>query len=101
LGVIIISAISLIYKYGPSRDTPGYRWVVLGAAVATILWLIASWGFSVYVSNFGNFSEMYGSLSAVVFLLFWLFITNFITLVCGELNRSTEAYAENRLEMSE
>ncbi len=101
LGVIIISAISLIYKYGPSRNTPGYRWVVLGATVATILWLIASWGFSVYVSNFGNFSEMYGSLSAVVILLFWLFITSFIILTGGELNRATEAYAENRLDIPE
>jgi len=99
LGIIIISAISLIYKYGPSRDTPGYRWVVLGATVATIVWLIASWGFSVYVSNFGNFGEMYGSLSAVVILLFWLFITSFIILVGGELNCATEAYAENRLDM--
>jgi membrane protein len=101
MGIIIISAISLIYKYGPSRDTPGYRWVVLGATVATILWLIASWGFSVYVSNFGNFSEIYGSLSAVVILLFWLFITSFIILAGGELNCATEAYAENRLDMPE
>lgn len=101
LGIIIISAISLIYKYGPARDTPGFIWVVLGATVATVLWLIASWGFSIYVSNFGNFSEMYGSLSAVVIMLFWLFITSFIILVGGELNRATEAYAENRLDMPE
>lgn len=101
LGLIIISVISLIYKYGPARDTPGFQWVVLGATVATILWLIASWGFSVYVSNFGNFSEMYGSLSAVVIMLLWLFITSFIILVGGELNRATEAYAENRLNMPE
>ena len=101
LGLIIISAISLIYKFGPARNTPGFQWVVLGATVATILWLIASWGFSVYVNNFGNFNEMYGSLSAVVILLLWLFITSFIILVGGELNRATEAYAENRLAMPE
>ena len=101
LGLIVISAISMIYKYGPARETPGFEWVVLGATVATILWLIASWGFSLYVSNFGNFSEMYGSLSAVVILLLWLFITSFIILVGGELNRATETYAENRLEIPE
>jgi membrane protein len=101
LGMIVNSAISLIYKYGPSRETPGFQWVVLGATVATMLWLLASWGFSVYVSNFGNFGEMYGSLSAVVILLFWLFITSFIILLGGELNRATEAYAENRLEVPE
>ena len=101
LAIIIISAISVIYKYGPARETPGFQWVVLGATVATILWLIASWGFSVYVSNFGNFSEMYGSLSAVVIMLLWLFISSFIILLGGELNRATEAYAENRLEIPE
>lgn len=96
LGILVISAISLIYKYGPARETPGFQWVVTGAIVATILWLIASWGFSVYVSNFGNFGEMYGALSAVVILLFWLFISSFIILAGGELNRATEAHAENR-----
>ena len=101
VALIIISAISLIYKFGPARKTPGFQWVVLGAIVATLVWLIATWGFSIYVSNFGNYSEMYGSLSAVVILLFWLFITNFIILVGGELNRATEAYAENRLDMPE
>jgi len=101
LAIIIISAISLIYQYGPARETPGFRWVVLGATVATIVWLIASWGFSVYVSNFGNLGEIYGSLSAVVIMLFWLFITSFIILVGGELNYATEVYAENRFEVSE
>ena len=101
LGIIIILAISLIYRYGPARKTPGFQWVIYGATVATIVWLIASWGFSVYVSNFGNFGEIYGSLSVVVIMLFWLFITSFIILVGGELNRTIEAYAENRLEISE
>ncbi len=101
LAIIVISAISLIYQYGPARETPRFRWVVLGATVSTFVWLIASWGFSVYVSNFGNFGEIYGSLSAVVIMLFWLFITSFIVLVGAELNCATEDYAENRLELSE
>lgn len=101
LGIIVILAISLIYQYAPARETPGFQWVVYGATLATIVWLIASWGFSIYVSNFGNFNEMYGSLSAVVILLFWLFITSFIILLGGELNCATEDYAENRLEVNE
>ncbi|MCH8569430.1 MAG: YihY/virulence factor BrkB family protein [Balneolales bacterium] len=100
LAVIVISAISLTYQYGPARETPKFQWVVYGATVATLLWLVASWGFSVYVNNFGNFSELYGSLSAVVILLFWLFITSFIILSGGELNRAMEAYAKNELEVS-
>lgn len=96
LAIIVITSVSLIYQQGPSRKTPGFRWVLHGAVVATTVWLVASWGFSVYVSNFGNFGEMYGSLSAVVIMLFWLFITSFIILVGGELNSATEAYAENQ-----
>lgn len=101
LGIIIISAISLIYQYGPAREVPGFRWVVLGATVSTILWLIASWGFSIYVNNVGILGEIYGSFLAVVILLLWLFITSFIILVGGELNRATEDYADNRFEKPE
>lgn len=101
LAIMVISAISIIYQYGPARKTPGFQWVVYGATVATLVWLLASWGFSLYVSNFGNFNEMYGALSAVVIMLLWLFISSFIILVGAVLNRTAEAYAENRLELSE
>ena len=94
LAGIVIFVISLIYKYAPDRGTPKFRWVMLGASVATLLWLLASLGFSFYVSNFGNYGEMYGSISAVVILLLWLFITSFIILLGAELNSQTEAYAE-------
>lgn len=98
LAIIVVFALSLVYQYAPARETPAFRWVVLGAAVATFGWLIASWGFAIYVNNFAAYGEMYGSLSAVVILLFWLFITSFIILVGGELNRASEAYAAGSLE---
>ncbi len=98
LAGIVILVVSLIYKYAPFRKAPKFRWVFIGAAVATLVWLIASWGFSYYVSNFGNYGEMYGSISAVVILLLWLFITSFIILLGAELNAAVEAYARNELE---
>lgn len=98
LALIVILVISLIYKYAPARKSPKFKWVIVGAAVATILWLIASWGFSFYVSNFGNYGEMYGSISAVVILMLWLYLTSFIILLGAELNASSEAYAEGRLK---
>jgi membrane protein len=97
LAAIVILVISLIYKYAPDRRTPNFKWVLVGASLATILWLIASLGFSFYVSNFGNYGEMYGSISAVVILLLWLFLTSFIILLGAEVNSATEAYAENRI----
>ncbi len=101
LAGIVILVISTIYKYAPDRKTPKFRWVVIGASLATLLWLIASWGFSYYVSNFGNYGEMYGSISAVVILLLWLFLTSFIILLGGEVNSATEAYAANDLDETE
>ncbi len=98
LAVLVVSAISLIYKYAPDRETPKFRWVILGAVTATLLWLLASWGFSYYVSNFADYGEMYGSIAAVVILMLWLFITSLTLLLGGELNSATEAYAHNELE---
>lgn len=100
LAGIVIFVISLIYKYAPDRKTPKFKWVLVGASLATVLWLIASLGFSFYVSNFGNYGEMYGSISAVVILLLWLFLTSFIILLGAEVNSATEAYAENRINAS-
>lgn len=101
LALIVVFVVSLIYKYAPDRKTPKFKWVVIGAALATLLWLIASWGFSFYVSNFGNYGEMYGSISAVVILMLWLFLTSFIILLGGEVNSAAEAYARNDLKKPE
>lgn len=94
LAAIVIFVISMMYKFAPDRNAPKLKWVVLGAAVSTFLWLVISWGFSFYVSNFGNYGEMYGSISAVVILMLWLFLTSFIILLGAELNSQTEHHAE-------
>jgi len=64
-----------------------------GSLLATILWLVASWGFSYYVSNFGNFGEVYGSISAVVILMLWLLLNSWMVLLGAELNSEMERYA--------
>lgn len=97
LAAIVILVICLIYRYAPDRKAPKFKWVLVGASLATGLWLLASLGFSFYVSNFGNYGEMYGSISAVVILLLWLFLTSFIILLGAEVNSATEAYAENNI----
>lgn len=94
LAGIVIMVISMIYKFAPDRRKPQLKWVMVGASLATLLWLLASLGFSYYVSNFGNYGEMYGSISAVVIMLLWLFITSFIILIGAEVNSQTETYAE-------
>lgn len=92
LAVIVVWFLGMVYKHAPNKTTPHFKWVFPGAILATLLWLIASWGFSFYVKNFGSYGEVYGSISAVVVLLLWLFITSFIILLGAELNSEIEKY---------
>ncbi len=92
IGAVLIWFLASVYRYGPDRNTPDFRWVFAGAFLATLLWLLTSWGFSFYVKNFGSYGEVYGSISAVVVLLMWLFITCFTVLLGAELNSEIEKY---------
>lgn len=88
--VAVLVALAVAYRYGPSRDEPKWRWVSWGAGVATVLWLIGSVLFSVYVQNFGNYSKTYGSVGAIVILMMWFFLTAYVVLLGAELNAEIE-----------
>jgi membrane protein len=90
LVVFVLVALGVIYRFAPDRDDPKFRWVGLGSGVATLLWIIGSAGFSLYVSNFGKYGETYGALAGVVILLLWLWLTSLIILVGAEINSETE-----------
>jgi len=85
--------LALIYYFGPSRRSPKWRWVTVGSVFAALVWLLASLGFSYYVSNFANYDKMYGSLGAVIVLLFWLYISFYIVLLGAEINAQVEQRA--------
>lgn len=88
--VFVVVALAILYRYTPDRDDPRFSWVSLGAVVATLLWLLGSVGFSVFVSRFGNYDETYGALAGVVVLLLWLFLTAFVVLFGAEINSEME-----------
>jgi membrane protein len=90
LAVLVTVALAAIYRYAPDRADPKWRWVTVGSFIATVLWITASVGFSIYVSQFGNYDETYGSLGAVIILLFWLYITSYVVLAGGEMNAEIE-----------
>lgn len=88
--LLIAVGISLIYRYGPSRERAKWRWVTWGGALATIAWLVVSIGFSFYLENFAQYNVTYGSLGAVVGFMIWTWLSVLVLLVGGELNSEME-----------
>jgi membrane protein len=90
LVVLMMVALSILYRLGPDRDQPRWRWVSWGAAIGTVIWIVASLGFSFYASNFGNYSKTYGSMAVVVVTMLWLWITALCILLGAEINAELE-----------
>jgi membrane protein len=90
LVVAVMAALAVLYRVAADRDAPKMRWVSVGAMIATLVWVIASIGFSLYVDLFGSYAKTYGSLAGVVVLLMWLWITCFIVLFGAEVNAEAE-----------
>jgi membrane protein len=83
-------AIALLYRFGPSRPPPPRPRIKPGAALATVLWLIASELLSLYVSQLGTFGATYGSLGAAVGIMLWFYVSAYAVLLGAELNARLE-----------
>ena len=90
LAVLVVAALAVLYRFAPNRDEPRWTWVSWGSAIATVLWILASVGFSIYANSFGNYNKTYGALAGIIILMFWLFLTSFVVLVGAELNTEME-----------
>ncbi len=86
-----IFALSILYRYGPSRRRARWRWITWGGAMAALLWLLASMAFSLYVGSFAHYDRTYGSLGAVVAFMTWIWLSTTIVLAGAELNSEIEA----------
>lgn len=87
---VVVTAIGVLYRFGPNRRKARPGWLTPGAIVAVIIWALISWGFSFYISNFGNYNEVYGALGAVIALLMWLYLSAFSVLLGASLNAELE-----------
>ncbi|HEX4738530.1 MAG TPA: YihY/virulence factor BrkB family protein [Allosphingosinicella sp.] len=87
---LVSVALALAYRYAPNRPDAPWRWITPGSAAASLLWLLASLGFGLYVSHFGNYNATYGSLGGVIVFLTWLYLSAYILLMGGELNSELE-----------
>lgn len=91
LGLAALSALFAgYYSLGPNRETPRWTWVSPGGIVATVVWLVASLVFSIYVGSVGDLATKYGPLSGVVALLLWLYLSALAVILGAELNAELE-----------
>ena len=82
--------LAVLYRYAPDRNKPQWRWVSPGAIVATLLWVVASVGFTVYATNFNSYDKTYGSLGGVIILLTWLYLSTLTVLLGAVINCQSE-----------
>jgi membrane protein len=90
LFVVVTLALALIYRFGPSREKPQWRWITWGSAFAAFGWLAASILFSWYAANFGSFNKTYGSLGAAIGFMTWIWLSAIVILIGAELDAEME-----------
>jgi membrane protein len=87
--VAIFLAVSFLYWATPNKHI-ALKWVLPGAILFTTVWLLATYSFGLYVSNFSSYNSTYGALGGVVILLIWFYLTSFIFLLGAEVNSVLE-----------
>jgi membrane protein len=90
LAVLVMAGLAMLYAYAPDRENPELKWISPGAVMATVLWLIGSALFSLFVSNFGNYGATYGIFAGIIVLMLWLFLTGFVVIMGAEVNAEIE-----------
>lgn len=93
--VLMLGGLALIYRFGPNRRVTRSIFLMPGAILVIILWLITSAGLSFYMSNFPSYNQIYGSIGAIVALLLWLYVSAYLTLLGAALNAVREGHGRD------
>ena len=83
--IIILILFTILYSVAPNVKTK-LKSVLPGAIFTSVIWLLGSFAFGFYISNFGNYSKTYGSIAGIIILLIWLYLTSFIIIIGAEIN---------------
>lgn len=90
LFIVVMIALAVLYRYGPSRIPARWQWLSVGSVLASLAWLAISALFSWYLANFGHYDATYGSLGAAIGLMTWLWLSVMVILLGAELNAEIE-----------
>jgi membrane protein len=93
LALAVFAWLALLYRSRPAQEQTPWRWTLLGAAVATGLWLLGSVAFSTFVAQFRKEDILYGSLAAAVLLLTWFLLASYAVLLGAEVSDAARATA--------
>jgi membrane protein len=86
----VVLMVAILYYAAPNVQQPRFRWISVGAALAILVWVVASAAFGLYVSQFSSYDKTYGSLAGVIVFLLWLWLTNLALLFGAELDSELE-----------
>jgi membrane protein len=90
LVVLMLLGLAVLYRFGPSRRSPQWRWLTVGSIFATLTWLAGSALLSYYLANYANYDATYGSLGAAIGLMIWMWMSTIVVLLGAELNSEVE-----------
>ncbi|MEU4528915.1 YihY/virulence factor BrkB family protein [Micromonospora ureilytica] len=90
LAMIMMALLSLLFWIAPNVRQPRFRWLTPGGAVALVSWAAASFGFGLYVANFGSYDTTYGSLGAAIAFLVWLYLSNSALMLGVQINAEVQ-----------
>jgi membrane protein len=94
--LVAMLVFSFIYFVTPDVQQRAWRWVTPGAVIGVLLWLLASWGFSTYISRVADVGAIYGAFAGAIVLVAWIWLTNIALLFGAELNAEIERHKELR-----
>lgn len=94
--LIIILVFACLYLFAPNKRLKTKE-VIIGSVTAAVGWQIASYLFSVYISNFAHYSNTYGTLGGIIILMLWFYITALIIVVGGEINATIHFFNKKKI----
>lgn len=94
--LVTIFGLALFYRYGPNRMRPKWQWVSWGAIIATVVWLIGTALFFLYVQKFGNYTKSYSLFAGIIILMVWINLSALIVLLGAEVNHRLEVVGREK-----